>query len=58
MAEQSNSRSQAGKILGSAKTESKARAARNNGEKGGRPVGSAAHSAGRAKKDKKQVSEE
>lgn len=51
MAEQSNSRSQAGKILGSATTESKARAARENGKKGGRPVGSANHSNGRAKKE-------
>lgn len=52
MAEGSNSRSQAGKVLGSAKTESKSRAAQQNGEKGGRPVGSVAHSPGRAKKDK------
>jgi len=52
MPEQSNSRSQAGKILGSATTESKARAARQNGEKGGRPVGSVAHSPNRSKKDK------
>ena len=48
MAEQSNSRSQAGKILGSATSESKSRAARQNGKKGGRPVGSATGSSGKA----------
>jgi len=43
---QSNSRSQAGKILGSAKSESKTRAAKQNGEKGGRPEGTINHSKG------------
>ncbi len=51
MPEQSNSRSQAGKVLGSASTESKARAARQNGKAGGRPVGSVNHSPNRSKKD-------
>ena len=53
MPEQSNGRSQAGKILGSAHSESKSRAARQNGKKGGRPVGSATGSRGKSqiKKD-------
>jgi hypothetical protein len=54
MPEQSNSRSQAGKVLGSASTESKARAARQNGKAGGRPVGSVNHSSNRSKKDEKK----
>jgi len=54
MPEGSSSRSQAGKILGSAKTESKARAAKQNGEKGGRPTGSSSHSSGRSSKEEER----
>jgi len=50
MPEQATSRSQAGKVLGSAKSESKSRASRQNGLKGGRPTGSASHSRNRTVK--------
>ncbi len=53
MPEQANSRSQAGKILGGASTESKARAARENGKAGGRPVGTANNTSNKIKKKDK-----
>jgi hypothetical protein len=54
MPEQANSRSQAGKILGSATSESKSRAARENGKAGGRPEGSTTHSSNKNKKEDKK----
>lgn len=53
MPEQANSRSQAGKILGSAKSESKSRSSRENGKAGGRPEGSVTHSSNKIKKNDK-----
>ena len=52
MAEQVNSRSQAGKVLGSARTESKARASRSNGKEGGRPMGGKARKESEDKRKK------